>query len=276
MKIKRYKALIECYKDIIKKSSGGQIFFQQLLVDYDFAPNRDYEYRYMSISFSRDAQKDAVSTDTIDRFRIYYTTYTLTDKLYDALFGNALAITNNYKDIANKFSEIIGKKVIIAIRTGEVFLPIDGFDLKFISHSNKSIKLRLLLAEDAEFLKSEEAQTPALFNVQELHTFNCLAFNSIREGLSELGLTVKEANDEGDKISMQITNTNRLNLELRCVLNKYKDKILSEMFNGELKKFLDDSGLSLEYFWISNTVNNLPSKIKFEKNKLKGENNETK
>ena len=276
MKIKRYKALIECHKDIIKKSNSVQIFFRQLLVDYDFAPNIDYEYHYMSINFSRDAQKDAVSTDMIDRFRIYYTTYTLTDKLYDELFGNALAITNNYKDIANKFSEIIGKKVIIAIRTGEVFLPIDGFDLKFISHSNKSIKLRLLLAEDAEFLKSEEAQTPALFNVQELHTFNCLAFNSIREGLSELGLTVKEANDEGDKISMRIVNTDRLNLELRFVLDKHKDEILSEICNGKLKKFLDDSGLALEYFWLDNTINGRTSKIEFEKNKLKGENNETK
>ena len=136
--------------------------------------------------------------------------------------------------------------------------------------------MRLLLADGAEFLKSEEAQTPALFNVQELHTFNCLAFDSIRKGLSELGLNVDEANDEGDKISMQIIDTNRLNLELRCVLNKYRDKILSEMYDGKLKKFLDDSGLSLEHFWLSNTVNGLSSKILLEKNNLKGENNETK
>lgn len=274
MKIKRYKAFIECYKYIITRNKGRSIF-PQLLVDYGFAPNTDYEYNSVAIGFGKDVKKDMVSKGIRDVFRIYYATYTLTRDLYNELFIDVPTRFNNYNDVANKFSEIIGEKVICVIQNGELLLPVDGYDLKCFCQ-RKSLKLRLLLADGAEFLKSEEAQTPALFNVQELHTFNCLAFNSIREGLSELGLTVKEANDEGDKISMQIINTDVLNLELRCVLNKYQDKILSEMFNGKLKKFLDDSGLSLEYFWLSNIVNNLPSKIEFEKNKLKGENNETK
>ena len=195
--------------------------------------------------------------------------------LYNKLFSDVPTRCNNYNDVANKFSEIIGEKVICVIQNSEIFFPVDGYYLKYFCQ-RKSLKLRLLLADGAEFLKSEEAQTPALFNVQELHTFNCLAFDSIRKGLSKLGLNVDEANDEGDKISMQIIDTNRLNLELRCVLNKYRDKILSEMYDGKLKKFLDDSGLSLEYFWLSNTVNGLSSKILLEKNNLKGENNETK
>ena len=275
MKIKRYEALIECYKDKITKNKGRSSF-PQLLVDYGFAPNTDYEYDSVAIGFGKDVKKDMVSKGIRDVFRIYYATYTLTRDLYDELFSDVPTRLNNYNDVANKFSEIIGEKVIRVIQNSEILLLVDSYDLKYFCQ-RKSLKLRLLLADGAEFLKSEEAQTPALFNVQELHTFNCLAFDSIRKGLSELGLNVDEAiQDYDDKISMQITNTNRLNLELRCVLNKYKDKILSEMFNGELKKFLDDSGLSLEYFWISNTVNNLPSKIEFEKNKLKGENNETK
>lgn len=275
MKIKRYKAFIECYKNKITKNKGRSSF-PQLLVDYGFAPNTDYKYDSVAIGFGKDVKKDMVSKGIRDVFRIYYATYTLTRDLYNELFSDVPTCCNNYNDVANKFSEIIGEKVIRVIQNSEILLSVDGFDLKH-SCQRKSLKLRLLLADGAEFLKSEEAQTPALFNVQELHTFNCLAFDSIRKGLSELGLNVDEAiQDNDDKISMQITNTNRLNLELRCVLNKYKDKILSEMFNGELKKFLDDSGLSLEYFWLSNTVNNLPSKIEFEKNKLKGENNETK
>ena len=275
MKIKRYEALIECYKDKITKNKGRSRF-PQLLVDYGFAPNTDYEYDSVAIGCGKDVKKDMVSKGIRDVFRIYYATYTLTRDLYDELFSDVPTRLNNYNDVANKFSEIIGEKVIRVIQNSEILLLVDSYDLKYFCQ-RKSLKLRLLLADGAEFLKSEEAQTPALFNVQELHTFNCLAFDSIRKGLSELGLNVDEAiQDYDDKISMQITNTNRLNLELRCVLNKYKDKILSEMFNGELKKFLDDSGLSLEYFWISNTVNNLPSKIEFEKNKLKGENNETK
>ena len=75
---------------------------------------------------------------------------------------------------------------------------------------------------------------------------------------------------------MRIVNNDRLNLELRFVLDKHKDEILSEICNGKLKKFLDDSGLALEYFWLDNTINGRTSKIEFEKNKLKGENNETK
>lgn len=275
MKIKRYKAFIECYKHRITRNKGRNIF-PQLLVDYGFAPNTDYEYDSVAIGFGKDVKKDMVSKGIRDVFRIYYATYTLTRDLYNELFSDVPTRSNNYNDVANKFSEIIGEKVICVIQNSELLLPVDGYDLKYFCQ-RKSLKLRLLLADGAEFLKSEEAQTPALFNVQELHTFNCLAFDSIRKGLSELGLVINEAiQDNNDKISMQIINTDRLNLELRCVLNKYKDKILSEMFNGELKKFLDDSGLSLEYFWLSNTVNKLPSKIEFEKNKLKGENNETK
>lgn len=275
MKIKRYKAFIECYKHRITRNKGRSIF-PQLLVDYGFAPNTDYEYDSVAIGFGKDVKKDMVSKGIRDVFRIYYATYTLTRDLYNELFSDVPTRSNNYNDVANKFSEIIGEKVICVIQNSELLLPVDGYDLKYFCQ-RKSLKLRLLLADGAEFLKSEEAQTPALFNVQELHTFNCLAFDSIRKGLSELGLVINEAiQDDNDKISMQIINTDRLNLELRCVLNKYKDKILSEMFNGELKKFLDDSGLSLEYFWLSNTVNKLPSKIEFEKNKLKGENNETK
>ena len=52
-----------------------------------------------------------------------------------------------------------------------------------------------------------------------------------------------------------------------------------EIKNNQLfvsQKFLDDSGLALEYFWLDNTINGRTSKIEFEKNKLKGENNETK
>ena len=274
MKIKRYKAFIECYKHKITRNKGRSIF-PQLLVDYGFAPNTDYEYDSVSIDFGKDVKKDMVSKGIRDVFRIYYATYTLTRDLYNELFSDVPTRCNNYNDVANKFSEIIGEKVIRVIQNSELPLPVDGYNLNYFCQ-RRSLKLRLLLADGAEFLKSEEAQTPALFNVQELHTFNCLAFDSIRKGLCELGLTVKEANDEGDKISMQIINTDTLNLELRCVLHKYEDKILSEMFNGKLKKFLDDSGLSLEYFWLSNTVNKLPSKIEFEKNKLKGENNETK
>lgn len=274
MKIKRYKAFIECYKNKITKNKGRSTF-PQLLVDYGFAPNTDYEYDSVAIGFGKDVKKDMVSKGIRDVFRIYYATYTLTRDLYNELFSDVPTCCNNYNDVANKFSEIIGEKVIRVIQNSEILLSVDGFDLKHFCQ-RKSLKLRLLLADGAEFLKSEEAQTPALFNVQELHTFNCLAFDSIRKGLSELGLVINEPNDEGDKISMQIGNTEKLNLELRCVLNKYRDKILSEMYDGKLKKFLDDSGLSLEYFWLSNTVNNLPSKIEFEKNKLKGENNETK
>ena len=237
MKIKRYKAFIECYKNKITKNKGRSIF-PQLLVDYGFAPNTDYEYDSVAIGFGKDVKKDMVSKGIRDVFRIYYATYTLTRDLYNELFSDVPTRSNNYNDVANKFSEIIGEKVICVIQNCELLLPVDGYDLKYFCQ-RKSLKLRLLLADGAEFLKSEEAQTPALFNAQELHTFNCLAFDSIRKGLSELGLTVKEANDEGDKISMQIINTDTLNLELRCVLNKYKDKILSEMFNGELKKFIN-------------------------------------
>lgn len=275
MKIKRYKAFIECYKNKITKNKGRSSF-PQLLVDYGFAPNTDYEYDSVAIGFGKGVKKDMVSKGIRDVFRIYYVAYTLTRDLYNELFSDVPTCCNNYNDVANKFSEIIGEKVICVIQNCELLLPVDGYDLKYFCQ-RKSLKLRLLLADGAEFLKSEEAQTPALFNVQELHTFNCLAFDSIRKGLSELGLVINEAiQDDDDKISMQIINTERLNLELQCVLNKYKDKILSEMFNGKLKKFLDDSGLSLEYFWLSNIVNKLPSKIEFEKNKLKGENNETK
>lgn len=260
MKIKRYKAFIECHKHKITRNKGRSIF-PQLLVDYGFAPNTDYEYDSVAIGFGKDVKKDMVSKGIRDVFRIYYATYTLTRDLYNELFSDVPTRSNNYNDVANKFSEIIGEKVICVIQNSELLLPVDGYDLKYFCQ-RKSLKLRLLLADGAEFLKSEEAQTPALFNVQELHTFNCLAFDSIRKGLSELGLVINEAiQEDDDKISMQIINTDRLNLELRCVLNKYKDKILSEMFNGELKKFLDDSGLSLEYFWLSNTVNKLPSKI---------------
>lgn len=275
MKIKRYKAVIECYKHKITRNKGRSIF-PQLLVDYGFAPNTDYEYDSVSMGFGKDVKKDMVSKGIRDVFRIYYATYTLTRDLYDELFSDVPTSCNNYNDVANKFSEIIGEKVVYVIQNSELLLPVDGYDLRYFCY-RRTFKLRLLLADGAEFLKSEEAQTPALFNVQELHTFNCLAFDSIRKGLSELGLVINEAiEDDDDKISMQITNTEKLNLELRCVLNKYRDKILSEMYDGKLKKFLDDSGLSLEYFWLSNTVNGLPSKILLEKNNLKGENDETK
>lgn len=270
MKIKRYKAFIECYKHKITRNKGRSIF-PQLLVDYGFAPNTDYEYDSVSMGFGKDVKKDMVSKGIRDVFRIYYATYTLTRDLYDELFSDVPTSCNNYNDVANKFSEIIGEKVVYAIQNSELFLPVDGYDLRYFCY-RRTFKLRLLLADGAEFLKSEEAQTPALFNVQELHTFNCLAFDSIRKGLSELGLVINEAIEDDDgKISMQIINTEKLNLELRCVLNKYRDKILSEMYDGKLKKFLDDSGLSIEYFWLSNTVNGLPSKILFEKNNLKGD-----
>lgn len=270
MKIKRYKALIECYKNKISRNKERNSF-PQLLVDYGFAPNTDYEYDSVSMDFGKDAKKDIVSKGIRDVFKIYYATYTLTSDLYDELFSDVPTSCNNYNDVVNKFSEIIGEKVICVIQNSELFLPVDGYDLRYFCH-RRLLKLRLLLADGAEFLKSEEAQTPALFNVQELHTFNCLAFDSIRAGLSELGLVINEAiEDDDDKISMRISNTEKLNFELRCVLNKHKDKILSEMYDGKLKKFLDDSGLSLEYFWISNTVNGLPSKILFEKNNLKGD-----
>ena len=155
MKIKRYKAFIECYKNKITKNKGRSSF-PQLLVDYGFAPNTDYEYDSVAIGFGKDVKKDMVSKGIRDVFRIYYATYTLTMDLYNKLFSDVPTCCNNYNDVANKFSEIIGEKVICVIQNSEIFFPIDGYYLKYFCQ-RKSLKLRLLLADGAEFLKSEEA-----------------------------------------------------------------------------------------------------------------------
>lgn len=234
--------IYECTRDSIAKTNPEFRRFSYINPQhtiFDRLYNKELEYCYSHI-INKFITQIPEPNDNIDVFVGKCVAYRLEYKdkvnMDNANFGKT--------EMYNWLSKQIGQNVIAAYRA-------DGKLLSCRDMENRRkccMNLTLVVADGFEYLPTAKHKESALDSANKLVVYENLCLKSIEDTFRSFDLIHPRCGLNNDNnITIEFDDRVGFSNELERVINQKRDEIFALLYDGKLKKAMDDAGLELDF-----------------------------
>jgi len=234
--------IYECARDSIAKTDpkGRRFTYmdpQCAIFDRLYDKQLDYCYSRIANRFTTQMPKPNNNTDVfVAKWVAYRLEYRDRVNMTNANFDKT--------EIYNWLGKQIGQKIIAIYKAdGNALVRRD-----LENRRNCCMNLTLVIADGFEYLPTAKHKESALDNANKLVVYDNLCLKSIENAFRPFHLSHPKIGLNNDNsISVRFDDESDFDNELERVFNQKRDEIFALLYDGKLKKAMDDAGLEIDF-----------------------------